>query len=107
MAPPVPACHPSTMSGRRAGDREVIPLFPLSTVLVPGLLLPLNVFEPRYRQLVDELMDKEPDEQFFGVVAIREGREVGVGRCSGAVRGGDHGGGCGRSGARWTVAPSC
>ncbi|MBX6391647.1 MAG: LON peptidase substrate-binding domain-containing protein [Frankia sp.] len=55
-----------------------IPLFPLGTVLLPGLLLPLQVFEPRYRQLVAELLAM-PDDQArqFGVVAIRHGREVG------------------------------
>ena len=49
-------------------------LFPLHTVLFPGMALPLNVFEPRYLQLVEEcLRDEEP----FGVVLIREGPEVG------------------------------
>jgi Lon protease-like protein len=57
---------------------EVIPLFPLSAVVFPGLLLPLNVFEPRYRQLVQDLLARPEDERVFGVVAIRSGREVGV-----------------------------
>ena len=56
---------------------EVIPLFPLGTVLFPGLVLPLNIFEPRYRQLVRDLLDAPEAEQRFGVVAIRQGREVG------------------------------
>jgi Lon protease-like protein len=60
------------------GTREVIALFPLGTVLVPGLVLPLHVFEPRYRQLVSDLMARPEDQRGFGVVAIREGREVGV-----------------------------
>ncbi len=34
-----------------------LPLFPLSTVLVPGLVLPLHIFEQRYRILVQALMD--------------------------------------------------
>ncbi len=59
-----------------------LPLFPLGTVLVPGLVLPLNIFEPRYRQLVADLEDLPEDEREFGVVAIREGGEVG----SGALR---------------------
>ena len=55
-----------------------IPLFPLSTVLYPGLILPLHIFEPRYRGLVQRLMDEpEGSPREFGVVAIREGREVG------------------------------
>jgi len=56
---------------------EVLPLFPLGTVLFPGLLLPLQVFEPRYRRLVADLLELPPQEQRFGVVAIRQGREVG------------------------------
>ena len=55
-----------------------IPLFPLGTVLYPGLMLPLHIFEDRYRQLVRELVDApEGASRRFGVVAIREGREVG------------------------------
>ena len=56
-----------------------LPLFPLSSVLVPGLVLPLHVFEPRYRVLVQALMAlPEGAERHFGVVAIRAGREVGT-----------------------------
>ncbi len=55
----------------------VIPLFPLSTVLVPGLVLPLHIFEPRYRTLVETLQARPEDEREFGVIAIREGHEVG------------------------------
>jgi Lon protease-like protein len=50
----------------------------LGTVLVPGLLLPLHIFEPRYRQLVADLEARPEGERGFGVVAIREGREVGA-----------------------------
>lgn len=53
-------------------------LFPLGTVLFPGLLLPLHVFEDRYRTLVRDLVDGPDDDRAFGVVAIREGREVGA-----------------------------
>lgn len=49
-------------------------LFPLRTVLFPGMPLPIQVFEPRYHQLLAECM--EADEP-FGVVLIRSGREVG------------------------------
>lgn len=56
-----------------------LPLFPLGTVLFPGLLLPLHVFEDRYRALVRDLVDAPEEERGFGVVAIREGREVGDG----------------------------
>jgi Lon protease-like protein len=52
-------------------------LFPLGTVLFPGLVLPLQVFEPRYRELVRHLMTLPADEpREFGVVAIRRGWEV-------------------------------
>lgn len=67
--------HPST------GRSEKLPLFPLGTVLVPGMRLSLHVFEPRYRQLVADLLSGEgvhggrtPE---FGVVALRQGWEVG------------------------------
>ena len=55
---------------------ETLPLFPLGTVLYPGLLLPLHVFEERYRQLVRDLL-AAPEPRTFGVIAIREGRETG------------------------------
>ena len=53
---------------------ETIPLFPLGTVLYPGLLLPLHIFEDRYRALTRHCLDNGAP---FGVVLIREGREVG------------------------------
>jgi uncharacterized protein len=56
---------------------ETLPLFPLGTVLYPGLLLPLHIFEDRYRQLVRDLLD-ESGPRHFGVIAIRRGRETGV-----------------------------
>jgi hypothetical protein len=56
---------------------ETLPLFPLGTVLFPGLLLPLHIFEERYRQLVRDLQDG-PEPRRFGVIAIRQGRETGV-----------------------------
>jgi uncharacterized protein len=54
-----------------------LPLFPLGTVLYPGLVLPLHVFEERYRVMVRELLAAE-DDRGFGVVAIRAGHEVGA-----------------------------
>ena len=52
---------------------ETLPLFPLGTVLLPGVSLPLHIFEPRYRQLtVDLVTGAVPDKQ-FGVVAVRDG----------------------------------
>ncbi|PJN25091.1 LON peptidase substrate-binding domain-containing protein [Kitasatospora sp. CB02891] len=56
---------------------ERLPLFPLNTVLYPGLVLPLHVFEERYRHLVADLQKLPEDEpRRFGVVAVRDGRET-------------------------------
>jgi hypothetical protein len=63
---------------KRAGEREVIAIFPLRTVLVPGLVMPLHIFEPRYRQLIADLASKPEGERGFGITAIREGHEVGI-----------------------------
>ena len=56
---------------------ESLPMFPLSTVLFPGMRLPLHIFEPRYRQLVADLLE-QPEPRRFGVIAIRKGKETGV-----------------------------
>lgn len=57
-----------------------LPLFPLATVLLPGGRLPLQVFEPRYLDLMATLLERPADHREFGVIAIRQGHEVGVGR---------------------------
>lgn len=57
---------------------QQVPLFPLGTVLFPGLLLPLHVFEDRYLALVRDVVARPEQARAFGVVAIREGREVGA-----------------------------
>jgi Lon protease-like protein len=54
---------------------EVIPVFPLSSVLFPGMPLPLHIFEPRYRQLLDDL-SAAPTGARFGVLALRSGSET-------------------------------
>jgi Lon protease-like protein len=57
-----------------------LPIFPLATVLVPGLVLPLHIFEPRYRVLIEALMAlPEGATRQFGVIAVRSGSEVGEG----------------------------
>jgi uncharacterized protein len=56
---------------------EMLPLFPLSTVLFPGMRLPLHVFEQRYQRLIRDLLDRDEPRR-FGVIAIRQGRETGV-----------------------------
>lgn len=77
----------STRSGTRSepGDvailRDVqvqLPIFPLNTVVFPGVTVPLHVFEDRYRALVHHLLTiSEKPERLFGIVAIREGYEIG------------------------------
>jgi uncharacterized protein len=52
---------------------ETVPVFPLGTVLMPGALLPLHIFEPRYRQLTIDLVTGAVPDKEFGVVAVREG----------------------------------
>jgi len=51
-----------------------LPLFPLHTVLCPGVALPLHIFEDRYRALVERCIEREEP---FGVVLIRNGRDTG------------------------------
>jgi Lon protease-like protein len=49
-------------------------MFPLNTVLFPGVALPLHVFEPRYRAMTRHCLDGDGR---FGVVLIERGSEVG------------------------------
>jgi Lon protease-like protein len=68
-------------AGRRSGYAlrvtERLPVFPLGTVLFPGLVLPLHIFEERYRALVRELVARADDRPHeFGVVTLRTGWEV-------------------------------
>jgi uncharacterized protein len=51
-------------------------MFPLGTVLFPHMVLPLHIFEPRYRALIQDVLE---DGQEFGVVLITRGHEVGGG----------------------------
>ncbi|PTU74096.1 LON peptidase substrate-binding domain-containing protein [Pseudomonas mangrovi] len=53
----------------------MLPLFPLDTVLFPGCRLDLQIFEPRYLDMISGCLRRD---QGFGVVAILEGREVGA-----------------------------
>jgi Lon protease-like protein len=55
-----------------------VPLFPLNTVVFPGVVTPLHIFEERYRALIRELAGIESVfDRVFGILAIREGYEVG------------------------------
>ena len=57
-----------------------LPMFPLGSVLFPTMVLPLHVFEPRYRQLMDDCLAEDgPYDREFGVCLIERGFEVGGG----------------------------
>ncbi len=47
-----------------------IPLFPLNVVLFPGMVLPLHIFEPRYRQMITDCFQEDKP---FGVVLAQPG----------------------------------
>jgi uncharacterized protein len=53
---------------------QQLPMFPLGTVLFPHMVLPLHIFEPRYRALVDDVLAGDRE---FGVTLITRGHEVG------------------------------
>jgi Lon protease-like protein len=55
-------------------DGDEIPLFPLSTVLFPGGVLPLRIFEARYLDMIGECLREQKG---FGICAIKSGREAG------------------------------
>jgi Lon protease-like protein len=55
--------------------RETVPIFPLNTVLFPGALLPLRIFEVRYVDMAKECLKSSSP---FGICLIREGEEVGT-----------------------------
>jgi len=54
----------------------VLPLFPLDVVLLPGSPLPLHVFEPRYKEMIGECLERN---QVFGVVRAKEGGVAEIG----------------------------
>lgn len=58
----------------------LLPLFPLGALALPGEILALQVFEPRYLHLLADLGDLPAPARVFGVIAIRRGHEVGPGR---------------------------
>jgi len=67
----VPQIFPFLRAGRRAP--ATLPLFPLKTVLFPGRVLPLKVFEQRYIDMTKACLK---DEQPFGVCLLTHGEEV-------------------------------
>ena len=72
------ACPAQGDLGRLDDVTDQLPMFPLNTVLFPGMTMELHVFEDRYRALVHHLLTiPDRSQRLFGVVAIREGYEVG------------------------------
>lgn len=55
-------------------SEDELPLFPLHVVLFPGGILPLHIFEQRYRLMIQFCLDNERP---FGVVLIKSGPEAG------------------------------
>jgi Lon protease-like protein len=60
-------------------------MFPLGTVLLPGGLLPLQIFEPRYRTLITDLLADDVTEPEFGITLIERGSETGGGEVRAGV----------------------
>ena len=78
-----PAGEPSPKNSDQAFEPLDLPMFPLGSVLLPGMGLPLHVFEPRYRVMMYDL--QQSNSQEFGVVLIERGSEVGGGDTRGQV----------------------
>ena len=57
-----------------SAEERTLPLFPLGTVLFPGAALPLQIFEDRYKQMLQDCLAADSR---FGAVLIKEGVEVG------------------------------
>ncbi len=55
---------------------NLLPLFPLDLVLLPGAPLPLHIFEPRYKEMISECLDQKKP---FGVVRASEEGVAGIG----------------------------
>lgn len=55
-------------------ETRLLPMFPLGTVLLPGSVLPLYLFEPRYLSMYEDIVGTD---RRFGVVLIERGRDSG------------------------------
>ena len=60
---------------------DLLPLFPLDLVLFPGAPLPLHIFEPRYREMISECLDRKG---LFGIVRAKEREMASIG-CSAEI----------------------
>lgn len=72
---PARTCKSSTAYNRYIVDAR-LPLFPLDVVLLPGAPLPLHIFEPRYKEMINECLDRKRQ---FGVVRTKEEGFVNIG----------------------------
>ena len=61
-------------------QEELLPLFPLAAVLLPGSELPLHIFEDRYKEMIGEALDHQSE---FGVVLAASGGIVAAGCTAG------------------------
>jgi Lon protease-like protein len=68
----------NTSDGQQAGNERVLAMFPLGVTVFPGQVVPLHVFEERYRILLSEITSEGADAS-FGIVLIDRGHEVGGG----------------------------
>ena len=59
------------------GSEMVLAMFPLGSAVLPTQIVPLHVFEPRYRALIEDIADDDPPS--FGIALIDRGHEVGGG----------------------------
>jgi Lon protease-like protein len=69
--------------GRQPGGflDTLLPLFPLDVVLLPGAPLPLHVFEPRYKEMIAECLDRK---QSFGMLRVKDEEMADVG-CTASI----------------------
>jgi Lon protease-like protein len=56
--------------------RPLLPLFPLDLVLLPSTPLPLHIFEPRYKEMISECLNRN---EVFGIVRAKEGTVAEIG----------------------------
>ncbi len=70
-----------SLQGRQVNPSHTIPLFPLGLVLLPGMSLPLHIFEERYKQMTSECLS---DDRPFGIVKY-DGKAIGNAGCTARI----------------------
>lgn len=51
---------------------DEIPIFPLpNVILFPGMILPLHIFENKYRDMIDDLIDKDPEDRLIAITCMK------------------------------------